>query len=137
MTYNKNENFCTMSPDNILGATINYGCYLHDRQYRNEVKFRKTRKQSDQVLKNRIYKDLKKSNQPFEIRIKFTNCKKVNVDWLIFTSKKEYLIKFRKKLAYPVSRIYYLGVRFKQTINRSSKRWSKKTRRIIKRYSKI
>ena len=58
MAYDPKENYCTLSPDSILGVKINYACYLHDRQYRNEVINRKTRKQADQDLKNRIYEKL-------------------------------------------------------------------------------
>ena len=63
MVYNKKLNYCTLSPDEILGVRFNYGCYLHDRQYRNEVKIRKTRKEADQLLRDTIYKEFKKENK--------------------------------------------------------------------------
>lgn len=57
MAYDKNENYCTFSPDRLFGVTFNYGCYLHDRQYRNEVKVRKTRKEADIQLKECIQRE--------------------------------------------------------------------------------
>ena len=54
MTYNKNHDYCTLSPDSILGVKFNYGCYLHDRQYRNETKNRTTRKLADKKIYTRI-----------------------------------------------------------------------------------
>ena len=62
MAYDKNLNYCSYSPESILGVKINYACYLHDRQYRNEVKIRKTRKQADLDLRNRIYGKLTLAN---------------------------------------------------------------------------
>ena len=63
--YNKKENYCTCSPDELFGVRFNHACYLHDRQYRNEVKNRKTRKQADIDLKNRIINSYKKSNKKY------------------------------------------------------------------------
>ena len=60
--YDPKENYCSFSPDKIFGTKINYACYLHDRQYRNEVKIRKTRKQADLDLRNRIYEKLTLAN---------------------------------------------------------------------------
>ena len=60
MTYNKKDNYCTFSPDSLFGVTFNYGCYLHDRQYRDEVVNRKTRKQSDLDLRDFIFNSYKK-----------------------------------------------------------------------------
>ena len=54
--YDKDKDYCTLSPDKLFGVNHNYGCYLHDRQYRNEVKNRKTRLESDKVLRDVIYK---------------------------------------------------------------------------------
>ena len=56
MAYNKEENYCTLSPDTLMGVTFNFGCYLHDRHYRNEVKNRLTRKGADVLLRRRIQK---------------------------------------------------------------------------------
>ena len=50
MTYDPKANYCTLSPDKPFGVDISYGCYLHDRQYRNEVKKRKTRFEADRDL---------------------------------------------------------------------------------------
>lgn len=61
--YNKNENYCTMSPDKLFGVNHNYGCYLHDRQYRNEVKIRKTRKEADIQLRDVMYTVYIKQNK--------------------------------------------------------------------------
>lgn len=65
MKYNKNEDYCTMSPDKLFGVNHNYGCYLHDRQYRNEVKNRKTRKQADILLRDTMYKIYIKKNKKY------------------------------------------------------------------------
>lgn len=59
MTYNPKENYCTLSPDTIFGVNINYGCYLHDRQYRNEVKVRMTRLEADRLLQRSIENDFR------------------------------------------------------------------------------
>ena len=111
--YDPKEKYCSSSPDIILGVVINFGCYLHDRHYRNERAIRYTRKKADQLLKNHIYRDLKKSNLPFEFRLRW---KKVGVDWIIINknwsiSKTRFLIGFRRLLARPVSNWYYWAVR--------------------------
>lgn len=59
MTYNPKENYCTLSPDTVFGVNINYGCYLHDRQYRNEVKKRMTRLEADRLLQISIENDFR------------------------------------------------------------------------------
>ena len=61
--YNPNLNYCSFSPESMFGCRYNYACYLHDRQYRNEVKVRKTRKQADLQLKDTIYAIYKKQNK--------------------------------------------------------------------------
>lgn len=63
MSYNKEEDYCTMSPEGLFGIRFNYSCYLHDRQYRNEVKKRKTRKEADIDLRNHIYSFYKIKNK--------------------------------------------------------------------------
>jgi len=63
LSYNKEEDYCSYSPDKLFGVNHNYGCYLHDRQYRNEVVNRKTRKQADLQLKNVMYSAYKKQNK--------------------------------------------------------------------------
>ena len=60
--YNKEENYCSYSPDKIFGVNHNYGCYLHDRQYRNEVKHRKTRKQADIQMRDFMYSAYEKKD---------------------------------------------------------------------------
>jgi len=106
--YNSENNYCSFSPDEIFGVRFNYACYLHDRQYRNEVKKRKNRLQSDNQLRDKMYEIIKNSNDPFKLRIRI---KKLNINKTLFTSKNKLLIKLRKKLAYPLSRIYYYSVR--------------------------
>lgn len=59
MSYNPKENYCTLSPDTIFSVKINYGCYLHDRQYRNEVKKRMTRLEADRELQRSIENDFR------------------------------------------------------------------------------
>lgn len=63
MKYNIKNDYCTMSPDGLFGVRFNYSCFLHDRQYRNEVVNRKTRKQADVDLKNHIYSFYKIRNK--------------------------------------------------------------------------
>ena len=63
MTYNKDEDYCTFSPDRLFGVTFNHACYLHDRQYRNEVKESKTRAKADLDLRDHIFKLYKNSNK--------------------------------------------------------------------------
>jgi len=61
--YNKKENYCTFGPDELFGVRFNHACYLHDRQYRHEVKKRQTRKEADINLKNNIIKEYDKHNK--------------------------------------------------------------------------
>ena len=56
MSYNRDENYCSYSPEELFGVRFNYGCYLHDRQYRDEVVKRKTRKESDKMLRDVIFR---------------------------------------------------------------------------------
>jgi len=55
MVYVSEENYCSYSPDSLFGVRFNYACYLHDRQYRNEVKKRKTRTQTDIDFRDKIF----------------------------------------------------------------------------------
>lgn len=55
MTYDKKANYCTMAPDGLFNVNFNHACYIHDREYRNEVKVRKTRSQADADLRDEIY----------------------------------------------------------------------------------
>ena len=104
--YYPNFDYCSCSPESILGVKYNYGCFLHDRQYRKEVIKRKTRKESDIDLRNYIYRRLRDSNEPFEIRFRR---KGVNV--LFFKTRLKCFIDLRKKIASPWSKMYYYGVR--------------------------
>lgn len=63
MAYTKKDNYCTFSPDELFGVRFNYACYLHDRQYRNEVKIRKTKEQADLDLKNNIIKKYERAGK--------------------------------------------------------------------------
>lgn len=108
MTYNKEEDYCTASPDVILGCIINYGCYLHDRHYRNERKVRLSRKDADILLRDIIYRKLKTSNETFELRLKI---KKLRINLLFLRTDLRLFIWLRKLLAYPMSRLYYYTVR--------------------------
>jgi len=56
MPYLKELDYCTYAPEGFFGVKFNYHCYLHDRQYRNEVKRRLTRKEADDIFRDRIYK---------------------------------------------------------------------------------
>ncbi len=55
--YNKKLNYCTCSPEGLFGIRYNYACYLHDRQYRHEVKKRQTRFKADLDLWKNIIKE--------------------------------------------------------------------------------
>lgn len=98
MDYIKKENYCSCSPDGLFGVRFNYGCYLHDRQYRNEVKNRKTRKQADKDLKRMIIDIYSDSTNDF----KFFRWKTDN----------KILIWIRNKiLSRIIAQKYYLAVR--------------------------
>ncbi len=62
--YNKNEDYCTMVPDIVAGVSLKPACYHHDRQYRNEVKNRKTRKEADLAFRDHTYLLFKQKNKP-------------------------------------------------------------------------
>lgn len=53
MAYNKNNNYCSYSPDKLFGVNFNYACYLHDRKYYNQDC---TRKEADIKLRDNIFK---------------------------------------------------------------------------------
>lgn len=55
--YNPNKDYCTKSPEGAFGIKYNYACYLHDRQYRDEVKNRQSRFISDLSLWKNIIKE--------------------------------------------------------------------------------
>ena len=63
MIYNKKDNYCSYSPDQLFGVRFNFSCFLHDRQYRNEVVRRKTRLEADRHLKFIIYQTYKKAGK--------------------------------------------------------------------------
>ena len=65
MTFDPNANYCSRAPEGLFGVKFNYACYLHDRQYRNEVKNRKTREEADVDLKNHIYNAYYLKGKPF------------------------------------------------------------------------
>lgn len=106
--YNPDLDYCSYSPESILGCKYNYGCYLHDRHYRNERKFRFSRKDADILLRDTIYRILKNSNEPFELRLRI---KKFKINILFLRTKLKLFIGLRKLLSRPWSRIYYCGVR--------------------------
>lgn len=119
MTYNPALNYCTFSPEELFGVRFNHSCYLHDRQYRNEVKLRKNRLQADQDLRDWIYKLIKESNKPFVQSIwipvgvkKFWLPKLKYKKILSFQSESKFLIFIRSFfLSFIVSRTYYYAVR--------------------------
>ena len=63
MGYDKNANYCTMFPDSIAGVNYKYGCYLHDRHYRNERKVRLSRKDSDILLRDVVYRKFEEKDK--------------------------------------------------------------------------
>lgn len=62
--FEENADYCTMVPDKLFGVSMKPACYHHDRQYRNEVKVRKTRKQADRAFRDHIFKLFKNKNKP-------------------------------------------------------------------------
>jgi len=62
--FNEEEDYCTMVPDKLFGVSLKPACYHHDRQYRNEVVNRKTRKQSDLAFRDHTFKLFKNKNKP-------------------------------------------------------------------------
>jgi len=58
MTFDKNADYCTLSPDHFFKWNWKKCCYLHDKQYWNEVKNRKTRKEADRDLRDCMLKEL-------------------------------------------------------------------------------
>lgn len=56
MEYKRELDYCTYSPDQLFGVRFNYACFLHDRQYRNEVENRKTRNKADKDFRKHIIK---------------------------------------------------------------------------------
>ena len=61
--FDKKADYCTNFPDKLFGVKFSYACYLHDRQYRNEVKFRKTRFKSNLDLWKDVYKIFKREGK--------------------------------------------------------------------------
>jgi len=58
--YNPNLDYCSFSPEGMFGCKYNYACYLHDRQYRNEIpknQKRQSRLVSDFALWKNIIKE--------------------------------------------------------------------------------
>lgn len=58
--YDLNANYCTCSLDGIFGYSWKIHCFYHDRQYRNEVRLRKTRKEVDIDLREGMKSELPK-----------------------------------------------------------------------------
>ena len=108
-SYDPRFDYCTMSPDVVLGVVINYGCYIHDRHYRNERKVRLTRKEADQLMRDIIYAKLIESDATFVLKL---SNKKLKIHWEIFRSDLAFWKWVRRKLAYSVSGVYYLAVRW-------------------------
>ena len=48
--YNPKKDYCTCSPDGLLGCRYNKACYWHDRQYRNQIVNRQSRLVADLYL---------------------------------------------------------------------------------------
>ena len=67
MKYEKEKDYCSMSPEGMFGVRFNYACYLHDRQYQNLVKNRKTRAVVDKELGHRISTLYARAYQDFRL----------------------------------------------------------------------
>lgn len=63
--YDTEENYCSFVPDKLFGVNFNFGCYQHDRQYRNEVVKRKTRKEADTMMRSIILKKYIAKNKKY------------------------------------------------------------------------
>ena len=48
--YNKKVDYCSCSPDGLLGCRYSKACYWHDRQYRNQIVNRQSRLVADLCL---------------------------------------------------------------------------------------
>jgi len=55
---------CTGVAEKLFGVSMKPACYYHDRQYRNEVVNRKTRRQADIDFRNYIIILYKRKNKP-------------------------------------------------------------------------
>ena len=62
MGYKKDKDYCTLSPEKILGVKHNYACYLHDMDYYKQVR---TRKESDLLFRNRLYNIYRRQNKKY------------------------------------------------------------------------
>ena len=57
MSYDKDKNYCSFWPDHLFGVKYNWACYLHDRQYKNDINKRTMdRKDADKMLRDETYK---------------------------------------------------------------------------------
>ena len=63
MKYNSEENYCSFSPEKLFGVSFNYACYLHARQYKNDVVNRKSRIEADRFFRREIYKKYTRVNK--------------------------------------------------------------------------
>ena len=61
--FNPNADYCTYFPDEMFGVSYKYGCYLHDRQYRNERRKRLTREETDVQLFESVRYYFRKANK--------------------------------------------------------------------------
>ena len=61
--YNKEENYCSFSPEELFGVRFNHACFIHDRQYRDEVVNRKSRLEADVFMREGIYNDFAKADK--------------------------------------------------------------------------
>ena len=55
--------YCSFFPDKMFGVSYKYGCYLHDREYRNERKKRLTRGETDVQLFSSVRYYFSKANK--------------------------------------------------------------------------
>lgn len=87
-SYNQKLNYCTMSPDSLFGVKFNYSCFIHDRQYRNEAVYRKTRKQADKSFRKMIFAEFKRKDKPIRGWI---------VSWIYYYSVRLFARKYWRK----------------------------------------
>jgi hypothetical protein len=61
--FEEGKDYCTLFPDTLFGVNYSYACYLHDREYRNERKVRRIRKEADKLLKEGVIYSFNKQNK--------------------------------------------------------------------------
>jgi hypothetical protein len=62
--FNETEDYCSSFYEKLFGVCHKFSCYLHDRQYRNEVTKRLTRFEADNEFRKNILLIYKLNRKP-------------------------------------------------------------------------